>query len=93
MSGGPSWAITEPSLYSTIEWTIGLGVDHHGNLLGRKLEEPPGLDDFQGLVHQRSPNRPLSSAPSPTSDVPGPPQRQPGRAVPKSECEMGPHWR
>ena len=25
MSGGLSWAITEPSLYSTIEWTIDCG--------------------------------------------------------------------
>ena len=53
MSGGDSWASTEPSTNSTNEWMIDSGMDDDLDLLRRQAEQPAGLDDLQGLVHQR----------------------------------------
>ena len=53
MSGGLSCAITEPSIYSTIECTIDCGWITTPICSGRKIEQPAGFDDLQCLVHQR----------------------------------------
>ena len=53
MSGGDSWAITEPSTNSTSEWTIDCGWTTTSICSRLEAEQPAGLDDFQGLVHHR----------------------------------------
>ena len=53
MSGGLSCAIDRPSMYSTMEWTIDCGWITTPICSGAQVEQPAGLDDLQGLVHQR----------------------------------------
>ena len=53
MSGGDSWASTEPSLNSTNEWMIDSGWMMTSICSGSQAEQPAGLDHLQRLVHQR----------------------------------------
>ena len=53
MSVVESWAMIEPSTYSTIEWTIDCGWMSDVDAVGVHGEEVMGLDDFQPLVHHR----------------------------------------
>ena len=51
MSVGPSCAKTEPSTYSTMEWTVDCGMDDDIDLVGTDVEKPAGLDDLETFVH------------------------------------------
>ena len=52
MSGAPSWASTEPSTYSTIEWITDCGWTTTSNAVGLEREQVIGLDQLEPLVHQ-----------------------------------------
>ena len=53
MSVTPSWAMVEPSVSSTIEWTMDCGCTTTSMRSGGHVEQPVGLDDLEALVHQR----------------------------------------
>ena len=53
MSVTPSCAMIEPSISSTIEWTIDCGWMTHVDPVGRHAEQPVRLDHLEALVHQR----------------------------------------
>ena len=53
MSGGLICALTEPSTNSTIRMDQALRVDDHLDVVPVHVEQPPRLNDFESLVHQR----------------------------------------
>ena len=53
MSGGEHWAMVEPSVNSTMEWTTDCGWTHDVDPVEGDAEEQVRLDDLQALVDQR----------------------------------------
>ena len=53
MSVTPSWAMTDPSVSSTSEWTIDCGWTTTSMADGGDAEQPVRLDHLEALVHQR----------------------------------------
>ena len=53
MSGGLAWAMVEPSVNSTIEWTTDCGCTTTSMRSNADAEQQVRLDQLQALVHQR----------------------------------------